>query len=239
MGFLKIHPLHVGTITRPIVNFCQGLESGTVSDFPLICWYIEGSEKRILVDTGGGDPSKANPRVLPYRRENDQSIENALKKIGLKCDDIDIVIISHLHWDHSAGNRLFPKAKIIVQEEEWRAASSPSQDAVRPYPPDVIGNIDYTIVSGDREITEGVKVILTPGHTHGLQGVLVGSGTKRIFIASDTLPLFKNLEKDPPSISNIYVDLEKYRESLDKIGRLSAFILPGHDFRVFERKVYD
>ncbi len=239
MGFLKIHPLHVGTITRPIANFCQGLDPGTVSDFPLIAWYIEGSEKRILVDTGGGDPAKVNPRVLPYRRENDQSIENALKKIGLKCDDIDIVIMSHLHWDHSAGNKLFPKAKIIVQKEEWRAASSPSQDAVRPYPPDVIANIHYTIVSGDREIAEGVKVILTPGHTHGLQGILVEGGTKRIFIASDTLPLFKNLEQDPPRISNVYVDLKKYYESLDKIRGLSAFILPGHDFQVFERKFYD
>jgi len=91
MAFLKIHPLHVGTITRPIVNFCQGLEPGTVSDFPLISWYIEGSDKKILVDTGGGDPSQAHPRWQPYKREKDQSIENALKKVGVRCEDIDIV----------------------------------------------------------------------------------------------------------------------------------------------------
>jgi hypothetical protein len=47
----------------------------------------------------GGDRSKANPLVLPYRRENDRSIENALKKIGLNCDDTNIIIISHLDWD--------------------------------------------------------------------------------------------------------------------------------------------
>jgi glyoxylase-like metal-dependent hydrolase (beta-lactamase superfamily II) len=84
-----------------------------------------------------------------------------------------------------------------------------------------------------------VNVILTPGHTYGLQGVLVEGKARRIFIAGDTLPLFANLEQDPPAISNIFVDLRKYYESLDKITRLSAFILPGHDFRVFERKVYD
>jgi len=239
MAFLKIHPLHVGTITRPIVNFCQGLEPGTVSDFPLISWYIEGSDKKILVDTGGGDPSQAHPRWQPYKREKDQSIENALKKVGVKCEDIDIVIVTHLHWDHSGGNNLFPRAKIIVQQEELQTARSPFPATVHAYIRRMVDEVDYTVVSGDQEIAKGVKAILTPGHTYGLQGVLVEGEGRRIFIAGDTLPLFANLEQNPPTISNIYVDMRKYYESLDKIARLSAFILPGHDFRVFEREVYD
>lgn len=230
MSTLKVHPLHVGTITRPAERFCYGLEPGKSADFPLICWYIEGSDKRILVDTGGGDPSQADQRWLPYRRENDQSVENTLKKIGVKCEEIEIVIITHLHWDHRAGIGLFPKAKIIVQQEELRSASSPFG---------ICGeDIEYTVISGDKEIAEGVKVILTPGHTYGLQGVLVEGETRRIFIAGDTFGLFKNLEHDPPVISGIYVDLQKYYESLEKIAKLSAFILPSHDFRVFEREVY-
>jgi glyoxylase-like metal-dependent hydrolase (beta-lactamase superfamily II) len=238
MTSISIHPLHVGTITRPITNFCPWLEP-KVTDFPLICWYIEGSDKRILVDTGGEDPSKAHHRWQPYRREKDQSIESALKKVGVRCEDIDIVIITHLHWDHSGSNDLFPRAKIIVQEEELETARSPFPSTTHAYIRRVIDNVDYTVISGDKEVARGVNVLLTPGHTYGLQGVLVEGEKRRIFIAGDTLPLFANFEQDPPGISNIFVDLRKYYESLDKIARLSAFILPGHDPRVFERKVYD
>jgi glyoxylase-like metal-dependent hydrolase (beta-lactamase superfamily II) len=84
-----------------------------------------------------------------------------------------------------------------------------------------------------------VKVLLIPGHTYGMQGVLVDGETKKYFIAGDTFGFFKNLETDPPLISGIYVDLKKYYESIEKISKLSAIILPGHDFKVFDKEVYD
>jgi N-acyl homoserine lactone hydrolase len=238
MPSIKIHPLYLGSITRQTMVFGYWLDPGKIIDAPLIAWYIEGSDKKILVDTGGGDPAKIHPRLNPYRRENDQSIGNALKKIGVACEDIDIVIATHLHWDHSAGNGLFPRAKIIVQEEELQSARSPFPINVHGYIKSIVEDINYTVISGDKEIAEGVQVIFTPGHTYGMQGVLVEASEKRYFIAGDTFGLFRNLESDPPLISGIYVDLRRYYESLAKISRLDAFILPGHDFKVFERKVY-
>jgi len=236
MKSLRVHPLHVGTITRPMANFCPSLGPGITGDLPLICWYIEGSDKKILVDTGGGDPLEANPRWLPYRRENDQSVENALKKIGVRCEDIDIVIITHFHWDHAAGNALFKDAKIIVQEKELQYARSP--EAAGACHPGIVENIAYTVIAGDKEISDGVEVILTPGHTWGMQGVLIHGETNRIFLSSDTLPLYKNLEADPFEISNICVDVQIYRESIKKIANLSALILPSHDFAVLNKVVY-
>jgi N-acyl homoserine lactone hydrolase len=238
MSLLGIRPLHVGTITRQKSSFCYGLEPGKFMDVPLICWYIEGSNKRILVDTGGGDPSVALPNWFPYKREKDEAIENNLKRLGLSCEDIDIVITTHLHWDHCAGNGLFPNAKIIVQEEELQSARSPFPIWVHSYIKSTVEDINYTVISGDKEIAEGVKVIFTPGHTYGMQGVLVEAKKRRIFIASDTFGLFKNLDQDPPLISGAYVSVKKYYESLEKIARLSAFILPGHDFRIFEVETY-
>jgi len=238
MSSIKIHPLRVGTITRQTMMFAYWLDPGTIIDAPVIAWYIEGSTKKILVDTGGGDPPKMNPRYQPYRRENDQSIENALKKIGVNCEDIDIVIATHLHWDHSAGNDLFPGAKIIVQEEELRSARSPLPAAQHGYVKSIVEDINYTVISGDQKIADGVQVILTPGHTYGMQGVLVDAAERRYFIAGDTFGLFRNLESDPPLISGIYVDMRMYYESIGKMSKLEAFILPGHDSKVFDRKVY-
>jgi len=238
MSSIKIHPLHVGTITRQKMTFAYWLDPGTIIDAPIIAWYIEGSNKRIVVDTGGGDPATSGSHRQPYRRDKDQSIENALKKIGISCQEIEIVVATHLHWDHSAGNDLFPRAKIIVQEAELQYARSPFPANAHGYIKDIVEKVQYTVIAGDREIAHGVKVILTPGHTYGMQGVLVEGSQKRYFIAGDTFGLFKNLESDPPMISGIYVDMRKYYESLGKISQLSAFVLPGHDFNVFERSEY-
>lgn len=237
MSSLKIYPLHVGTITRPAMNFCYGLDPGMLIDVPLLCWYIEGSDKRILVDTGGGDPSEASPSRAPYTREEDQSIENALSKLGLGCEDIDIVIVTHLHWDHCAGNGLFSNARLIVQKEEIQSARSPFPISANSYIKKMVEDISYTIIAGDEKIAKGVTAIFTPGHTYGMQGVLVES-KRRIFIAGDTFCLYKNLEQQPPMISGIYVDLRKYYESIERIAKLSSLILPGHDFKVLEQEVY-
>jgi glyoxylase-like metal-dependent hydrolase (beta-lactamase superfamily II) len=239
MPSIKIHPLNLGTITRQTMTFGYWLDPGKVIDAPLIAWYIEGSNKKILVDTGGGDPAKAHPRYLPYRREKEQSIENALKKIGVRCEEIEIVVATHLHWDHSAGNDLFPHAKIIVQEEELNYARSPFPANAHGYIKHIVEEVEYTVISGDEEIAEGIQLIFTPGHTYGMQGVLVeASHQKRYFIAGDTFGLFRNLESHPPLISGIYVDMRQYYETLNKISKLSAFILPGHDARVFDQEVY-
>ncbi len=238
MSSIKIHPLHVGTITRQKMTFAYWLDPGMIIDAPIIAWYIEGSNKKILVDTGGGDPLTIGQSHQPYRREKDQSIENALKKIGIRCEEIDIVIATHLHWDHSAGNDLFPRAKVIVQEEELKYARSPLPANAHGFIKHIVDKVEYSVISGDQEIADGVRVILIPGHTYGMQGVLVEGSQKRYFIAGDTFGLFRNLESDPPLISGIYVDMRKYYESLKKISRLSAFVLPGHDLKVFEKKEY-
>ena len=98
---------------------------------------------------------------------------------------------------------------------------------------------DYTVISGDKKIAEGVKIIFTPGHTYGFQEVLVEAETRRILIAGDAVSFFKNLEKDPPVISGFYVDMKAYYKSFEKMAGLKAdLILPGHDFKVFEKEAY-
>jgi N-acyl homoserine lactone hydrolase len=234
----RILPLNLGTITRPMSGFGYGFGS-TVIDVPLIGWYIEGSDKKIVVDTGGGDPAKAIPRAAPYKREEDQSLEKALRKIGVRCDEVDIVVVTHLHWDHCGENDLFPNAKILIQRKELESAQSPFPITAEGYIRRMVDEIPYTVISGDKKISKGVKIIFMPGHTYGFQGVLVEAETRRILIAGDAISFFKNLEQDPPLISGFYVDLKSYYKSLEKMAGLKAdLILPGHDFKVFEKEAY-
>jgi N-acyl homoserine lactone hydrolase len=235
MGLPRVYPLHVGTITRRIGSFCRGLGPGT-ADLPLISWYIDGLDEKIVVDTGGGDPSEMPKEIQPYTREKDQVIETALLRLGVRPEDIDIVVVTHLHWDHSGGNHLFPNARVIVQQEELRTAC--------PFAPGIPGRhycldrVQYTLVSGDTQIAENVYALLTPGHTFGLQAVLVQGETQKMLIASDTFPLFKNLQSLPATISDTYVDLDQYLATVKRIQELQAFVLPSHDFEVLEREVY-
>jgi len=136
-------------------------------------------------------------------KEKNQSIENSLKKVGIRCEDIDIVLVTHLDWDHCAGNELFPKARFIVQKEELRSARSPFLILKRLYIKNIIGDVEYTIISGNKMIVEGVTAIFKPRRTYGLQRVLVEAQKKRYFIAGDTFGLFENLKSNPPLISGI------------------------------------
>ena len=239
MTRIRIHPLDLGTLKRPKIQFSFDFkELFHLIEVPLIAWYIEGSDRRILVDTGGEDLEKAAHRTL-YTRTDEQKMENALAKIGLTCADIDLVIHTHLHWDHCGGNGHFPQAEFLVQEEELRSARDPLPLHASGYSPAVLSETRFTTVKGDARVAKGVSVLLTPGHTTGMQAVRVDGASAPYLICGDTVGLFECLEKDPPSVGAIYVDLREYYASLKKILNQGARILPGHDRKVFERRVYE
>jgi glyoxylase-like metal-dependent hydrolase (beta-lactamase superfamily II) len=241
MANIRIHPLHIGTISRHKDSFTFKLGYGEKIDVPIIVWYIEGAEKKILVDTGGCDPEDPGlkPWVSPYVRPAGQELPNVLKtKLGLTPDDIDIVLMSHLHWDHCCGNDLFPKAEFIVQEKELESARNPIPILSPIYVKKFIDDFPYTTVDGDKEIVDGVSVIFTPGHSEGFQGVLVEAESNRYFLAGDNIALYDSLKHNPPWPSGLYINFRDYYASLQKITELGAKILPGHDMMVFEKELY-
>lgn len=242
MNGIRIHPLHVGTITRHKDSFTFKLGYGEKIDVPIIVWYIEGAEKKILVDTGGCDPEDPDlkPWISPYTRASDQELPHILKaRFDLNPEDIDMVIISHLHWDHCCGNALFPNAEFIVQKKELEAAKNPIPVLSPIYVRKFIHDFFYTTVDGDKEIVKGVSVLLTPGHSEGLQGVLIDAENHRYFIAGDNISLYESLAYNPPWPVGLYINFREYYQSLDRITKLDAVILPSHDMKVFETKFFN
>jgi glyoxylase-like metal-dependent hydrolase (beta-lactamase superfamily II) len=166
------------------------------------CLLIEVGGRRVLVETGNGD--KFSPKLKEiYGIDHDRAIGAALNEVGVKPDDIDTVVMSHLHFDHSGGTThrtasgaiepVFRKARHVVQRREWEDATHPHERNRASYLPENVGPLGEAgllqLVDGEVEIAPGVRVLPTPGHTAGHQSVLIGppDGPKALFLG-DVVP---------------------------------------------------
>ena len=129
-----------------------------------------------------------------------------LAEAGVAPDDVDIVINSHLHFDHCGWNTVrqgdkiaatFPKAKYYVQEGEWKHAHEHQRDGVsymtENYDP-LVESGQMTLLRGDAEIAPGISVRVYPGHTRDMQAILVQSGGKTACYISDLIPTSAHLD---------------------------------------------
>ena len=249
---LHVVPLCLGHIERDKSSVTYHFGGGQRISMPITAFYIGGAKKKILVDTGGSAPEKTMPFHMPYSQKPEETLAFHLDQLGLHPDEIDIVINTHLHWDHCYNNSLFSKAKFYVQREELRYAAAPLPIHVIGYESQNIGmkppfiNCKYEVIEGDMELVPGVSLIFTPGHSPGSQGVLVQTQNGKVFIAGDTIPLYENWTG--PSGFNlklphtVHVDLEAYYRTFARIEKIAAAgncsIIPGHDELVFKNKIY-
>lgn len=232
----QIYPLHLGTITRPKAQLVSTDRSGAILDIPILAWYITDGQKKILVDTGGIEPDGIH--FAPYVRPADQRLDAALSRLGVSGADIDIVILTHLHWDHSGCLNIFPNAEFFVQREELHYAIDPIPAHKNNYDLQRIFSVNYTILDGDAQITDGVSVVLSPGHSNGHQCVLVDTEEGPYLILGDMVNLLEAWEAVPPVANGYHVSLLDYHRSFQKLKQIPAKVLPGHDPDVLRHPVY-
>ncbi|MBI5747334.1 MAG: MBL fold metallo-hydrolase [Nitrospirae bacterium] len=172
----------------------------------LNCLLVQGNGKRILIDTGVG--RKNDPKFCDiYGIEGRSSLLDSLKGYGLKPGDIDIVINTHLHFDHAGGNTFydekgrvaptFPHARYFTQKGEWDVALNPNERTRATYLKEnflpLEENNCLELIDGDVEIIKGVSLIKTPGHTLHHQSVLIGSGREKGLFIGDLIPMAPHL----------------------------------------------
>jgi N-acyl homoserine lactone hydrolase len=214
-----------------------------------ISFLLRCGDKKILVDTGpAANEEEHHPSHTVLRRKTNQGPITALAEVGLKPDDFDLVILTHLHYDHSYNLELFSHAKFIIQAEELRAAVSPVRSQASMYefgmsgvvPPWMRVTSQFTIVRGDTEVAPGVEVLLLPGHTPGMQGVRVKTSEGYFVLASDLVSIYDNLGTgdDDWIVPGIHVDVALSERSIERIRAMDATILPSHDWRVVEHGVF-
>jgi N-acyl homoserine lactone hydrolase len=152
---------------------------------PVFVHVIDHPDGRVLVDTGMTElhPAVADmdPRLRPL---SEQDIDLA---------GIDIVVNTHLHFDHCGGNHLFAGKPIYVQRRELDDARTLDDYTIRDWV-DAPG-VRYVPVDGELELLPGVRLIPAPGHTNGLQVVAVDDGGRRAVIGGDVAVSFDELDE--------------------------------------------
>ncbi len=175
MTTYKIHPIVMGTklFDKTMMTYQHG--SGQPYTIPIYCWYIEGGEQTILVDTGEMSPIQSPDREAAIGGKI-HTFEQGLAKWGLKPEDIDIIIHTHLHNDHCENDYKCTKAKIYVHQKELVRIHDPHPLDYRyleDYIDDVEENGQIRLVTDDAQISPGISVVHTPAHTEGGLSVVI------------------------------------------------------------------
>jgi len=199
--------------------------------------------KRILVDTGMGRKLSPEEAGLQGLQRDEGDLLDNLQRLGLSPADIDIVINTHLHADHSGGNTLlrdgvpvptFPNAEYWVQRQEWADACYPNERTWVTYlaenllPVQAAGQL--RLVSGNARVTEHVRTVVTRGHSRGHQSVVIESGGETAVLLGDLAVLTPHLER----LAWISAYDSEPLESLESKRAMRDWVLERHALLLFE-----
>jgi len=203
-------------------------------------WVIRDQNRTVVVDLGF-DKRSGDARGRVMLREPME----ALGAIGVERQNVDTVIITHMHYDHAGHGPQFPDAEFVIQEREVAYCTGKPMS----YPP-LRGSFDIEHVSdmiranfqsrvrfvdGDKEILPGISVHLIGGHSGGLQVVRVETEKGPLVLASDAAHFYDTVTEQNPF--TIIVNLPEMVAGWDRIFELGAEpgrVIPGHDPLVSE-----
>ncbi|MBD3866523.1 MAG: MBL fold metallo-hydrolase [Acidobacteria bacterium] len=161
---------------------------------------VEDGDRKILIDTGAGEKWDAKERDI-FALETSPA-EDWLKPAGLTPPDIDMVVCSHLHFDHAGGNTVrkngsdavaaFPNAVYVMQQGELELARSGNERTRASYMAEnyepLLSDKQVRLVNGDTALTRCIRLRLAPGHTPHMQVPLVRAGGGTFAYLADLVP---------------------------------------------------
>ncbi len=198
---------------------------------------IRTGDHTVLVETGVGN--KLPARMVQIYGQPAGLLRN-LAAAGVSPEDVDVVINTHLHFDHCGWNTVrqegkivptFPKATYYVQKGEWEHAHEKQRDAVsyftENYDP-LVESGQMKLLSGDHDIVPGVAVSVLPGHTRDMQAVVVSSKDQTACYISDLIPTSAHLDLNWVMAFDLYP-----LQTIESRKRYYAQAIPGKWLTVF------
>jgi len=219
------------------MSFPKDLHDGPMPvDYNL--WVVRNSRRTLLVDIGFGQASAAE-----RHRKLDFDPVEGLARIGIDPAAVEHVVITHLHFDHAGNIDRFPKAKFFIQEAEVAYATGPCMCHKYLRGPfrleDVLQLIRkvyaerVVFFNGDADPFPGIQLKVLPGHSMGLQSVLVNTVKGPLLLASDVAHFYTTFLLEMPSrtTADIISTFRSFR-ALTEIAGAVERVIPGHDPKV-------
>lgn len=248
-----------GVVPKPLWNKLNPADEANRIKLGLNCLLIQIESKNVLVDTGIGNKfDEKFKKMFNVNKTND--LISSLRDKGLNIEDIDIVINTHLHFDHCGGNTRsviaspdehrdeaisnrkivpsFPNAEYIVQKREWEDAINPNERTRVSYLKENLIPIQEAgllkLIDGGTEILPGIKTIVTGGHTAGHQSVLIESNNKRALYLGDLIPTTAHIKVPYVMGYDLYPldTIDKKREILEKVLKEHWLLIFEHDPKI-------
>jgi N-acyl homoserine lactone hydrolase len=217
---MKLYLLELGTIRyykdRPVPGYLIRTPDGV----------------NVLVDTGAPRDAPADSPIVAGPQHD---LIAQLAGLGLRPEQIDYVVCSHLDPDHAGNHDLFPESIFVVQREHLelaRSGSVPRLEQARAHWD--LPHLKYQTVDGDTELLPGIELIESSGHIHGHQSVLVRlPETGNVLLAIDAITQEAALDPEQRPMTRFDVDHDQARVTTRKLVDLAAeedaFIVRGHD----------
>ncbi len=197
------------------------------------CVLLENGSTKVLVETGyGGKWSEKDRDVFALEP---RTVVDALREVGARPGEIDVVVVTHLHFDHAGGLthvgdggepvRSFPNASIVVQQTEWDDARANKSTMTRTYLPGHLEPIENQVraVDGEVEVEPGLTVWPMPGHTWGHQAVRFLDRDGVVCFPGDVMPTVNHVG---PAF-NMGYDMQPYRNMRSKARLLRRAAAEG------------
>lgn len=231
-----LYALQNGFMGAPRALLFYGDFSAAPTQIPVTCYVIRTTDAVILYDTG------VSPRAVPGLLRNDplarftdeDLLVHRLDRLGLAPGDVDLVVLSHLHYDHAGGAELFLDSELVAQKDEYAYAHYPASFFAPFY---YRKNFDlpnhrWRLLDGDTELAPGVTALRTDGHTPGHQSLCVQlPDGGPVILAGDCCYWQEHVDHE--RVPGVVWDPTRALHSIKKLKTLARLtggrIFPSHD----------
>lgn len=233
-----------GVVPKTIWSRLVSCDDKNRVEYATNCLLVEGRGRRVLIETGNGDKFPQKEREI-YGIDHDGSVATSLGALGVEPASIDLVVMTHLHFDHAGGTTrrtpaglapVFPRARHVIQRGEYHDATHAHERNRASYLAENFAPLAEAglleLVDGEQEVAPGVRVIPTPGHTAHHQSVRIDDGHGGVVLfLGDVVPTALHVRL--PFIMaydlDVVATLESKRALLARAADEGWLVVFGHD----------